>query len=222
MWWRALSLLPSAVERSWTADFVGQRTVTALENHVKQQMTMGKRYARYCSIVQSSGMGKSRLLDEFAKEHFLIPINLRPKGGEGVSCPFHLYGLSNSSVRSPPADDQVREFLTSPQCYRNKDAKESSRSGRAVSSKHSFASPRRPSRRWILPAVPVPLREKLELKSSGSSCQRGKLWAPQDLTESIFTKMLLSWQQMRQQIRYAVPVSFFQLFLTRWRSFAGC
>ena len=50
----------------------------ALKTHVSQQMKMGKAYARYCSIVQSSGMGKSRLLDEFSKEHFLIPINLRP------------------------------------------------------------------------------------------------------------------------------------------------
>ncbi|KAH9009201.1 hypothetical protein EDB83DRAFT_2234923 [Lactarius deliciosus] len=72
---------------------------------------MGKRYARYCSIVQSSGMGKSRLLDEFSKEHFLIPINLRPKDSEGVL---------------PPADDEVREFLTNNQEYQGRNISESS------------------------------------------------------------------------------------------------
>lgn len=51
----------------------------------------------YCSIVQSSGMGKSRLLDEFARGHFVIPINLRPAMSDGF----------------PPADGEVRDFLLS-------------------------------------------------------------------------------------------------------------
>ena len=33
-------------------------------------------YAPFCSVVQSSGMGKSRTVDELGKEHFSIPINL--------------------------------------------------------------------------------------------------------------------------------------------------
>ncbi|KAH9021093.1 hypothetical protein EDB83DRAFT_2320509, partial [Lactarius deliciosus] len=53
-------------------------------------------YGRYCSIVQSSGMGKSRLLDEFSKNFFLIPINLRASTDQGY----------------PPADSEVRNFLT--------------------------------------------------------------------------------------------------------------
>jgi hypothetical protein len=32
-------------------------------------------------------MGKSHLLDEFSKRHFLIPINLREKGSQGVLYP---------------------------------------------------------------------------------------------------------------------------------------
>ncbi|KAH9051513.1 hypothetical protein EDB87DRAFT_1541276, partial [Lactarius vividus] len=67
-------------------------------------------YAHYCSIVQSSGMGKSHLLDGFSKEHFLIPINLRPKDGKGY----------------PPADEEVREFLTSNREYQDKNRSESS------------------------------------------------------------------------------------------------
>ncbi|KAI0253963.1 hypothetical protein BJV78DRAFT_1280684 [Lactifluus subvellereus] len=54
-------------------------------------------YARFCFIVQSSGMGKSRLLDdEFSKSHFLIPINLRPENTRGFL----------------PPDVAVRVFLT--------------------------------------------------------------------------------------------------------------
>jgi hypothetical protein len=34
-------------------------------------------YARFLAIVQSSGMGKSRMIDEFSKTHFVIPFNLR-------------------------------------------------------------------------------------------------------------------------------------------------
>ncbi|KAH9081566.1 hypothetical protein EDB83DRAFT_2214337 [Lactarius deliciosus] len=53
-------------------------------------------YGPYCSIVQSSGMGKSRLLDEFSKTHFLIPINLCRKEANGF----------------PPPDDAIRNLLT--------------------------------------------------------------------------------------------------------------
>jgi hypothetical protein len=39
-------------------------------------------YARLLPIVQSSGMGKSRLIDELSKKHFVVPINLR-EGNHG-------------------------------------------------------------------------------------------------------------------------------------------
>ena len=60
--------------------------MNALERHI-QKVLKRVLYASYCSIVQSSGMGKSRLLDEFSKRHFLIPINLREKGSQGVLYP---------------------------------------------------------------------------------------------------------------------------------------
>jgi hypothetical protein len=34
-------------------------------------------YVRVLAIVQSSGMGKSRMIDELSKDHFVIPLNLR-------------------------------------------------------------------------------------------------------------------------------------------------
>jgi len=94
-----------AIEDSWTAAFVGTSPLKGLKEHVVEQLNLGKSkatkpaYGRYCSIVQSSGMGKSRLLDELSKEFFLIPINLRPSNGRGLS--FHLYfrGPPNLSYR---------------------------------------------------------------------------------------------------------------------------
>ncbi|KAI0267789.1 hypothetical protein BC834DRAFT_58548 [Gloeopeniophorella convolvens] len=69
----------------------------ALEDHIRRipnQVT--KRYGPFCPIIQSSGMGKSRLLDEFAKNHFSIPINLRGPNSKGF----------------PPPDANVRDYLT--------------------------------------------------------------------------------------------------------------
>ena len=53
-------------------------------------------------------MGKSRLVDEFARTHFLIPVNLRQefqKGHEGHG----LYRVSGF----PPPDIAARNFLIS-------------------------------------------------------------------------------------------------------------
>ena len=90
-----------AVKLSWTADFVRQDSLKALELHIQEQMLEVGAYARYCSIIQSSGMAKLRLLDEFGK-NFLIPVNLRPKDSKGMPCPLRLHGLSNPSLRLSP------------------------------------------------------------------------------------------------------------------------
>ncbi|KAH9168603.1 hypothetical protein EDB89DRAFT_1909184 [Lactarius sanguifluus] len=81
-----------AVVDSWTAKFIGKGPLQTLEKHIHEQMMLEKRYACYCSIVQSSGMGKSCLLDEFSKQHFLIPINLCLKDGGGFSLPMMKFG----------------------------------------------------------------------------------------------------------------------------------
>jgi hypothetical protein len=41
-------------------------------------------YAHYVAIVQSSGMGKSRTVDELGKKYFSIPINLREANSTGI------------------------------------------------------------------------------------------------------------------------------------------
>jgi hypothetical protein len=88
--------------------------IEALADHVSKQMKTPHMYPCYCSIVQSSGMGKSRLVDEFSKDHFLIPINLREEVTRGASRPFCFTFMVfyTRHLGFPPADDAVRNFLT--------------------------------------------------------------------------------------------------------------
>ncbi|KAI9452569.1 hypothetical protein BJY52DRAFT_1190234 [Lactarius psammicola] len=81
---------------SWEVPFIGIHALEALKLHIVEQKTKELSYDPYCSDVQSSGMEKSRLLDEFSKTNFLIPINLREKGAEDF----------------PPPDDAIRDLLT--------------------------------------------------------------------------------------------------------------
>jgi hypothetical protein len=82
----------SATEKSWKTDFVDQSVIEALEEHISLQLSLSasesegssaRPYARFCSIVQSSGMGKSRLLDQFSTTYFMIPVNLRSSEARG-------------------------------------------------------------------------------------------------------------------------------------------
>ncbi|KAI9449262.1 hypothetical protein BJY52DRAFT_1192720 [Lactarius psammicola] len=68
-----------AIEDSWTADFVDPSPLKGLREHIVEQLTKPSQppvYGCYFSILQSSGMGKLRLLDKFSKSYFLIPLNL--------------------------------------------------------------------------------------------------------------------------------------------------
>ncbi|KAF8271312.1 hypothetical protein EI94DRAFT_1720892 [Lactarius quietus] len=90
-------LQEEATMRSWETPFIGTRSLLALKRHVVGVASNSLSYGPYCSIVQSSGMGKSRLVDEFAKTNFLIPLNLRE-------------GSSNEGF--PPPDVVIRDLLT--------------------------------------------------------------------------------------------------------------
>ncbi|KAF8324798.1 hypothetical protein F5887DRAFT_1022029 [Amanita rubescens] len=86
-----------ATKDSWEHTYIGQAAEalwTHIGNHYKPRSDTV--YAQFCSVVQSSGMGKSRTVDELGKEHFSIPINLRDEQSSGY----------------PPADHEVRVFLT--------------------------------------------------------------------------------------------------------------
>jgi hypothetical protein len=61
---------------SWDIDYVGNAD-DLLYDHIKNYATKDSDFARYTSIVQSSGMGKSRTIDELSKKHLVVPLNLR-------------------------------------------------------------------------------------------------------------------------------------------------
>jgi len=83
-----MSLIYStATELSWTEPFVGD-AAEALWHHIKehhhQHPSGGSVYAHYAAVVQSSGMGKSRTVDEMGRKHFVIPINVRHPQSQGM------------------------------------------------------------------------------------------------------------------------------------------
>ena len=89
----------------------------ALWAHIKEFPTVGENvYAYSAAIVQSSGMGKSRTVDELAKTHFVIPMNLRDAASSGAFFSFLLGSILSlnclTALGFPPADDELRNFLT--------------------------------------------------------------------------------------------------------------
>jgi hypothetical protein len=82
--YRLLTIQFLATLESWKEGYVGAAH-KVLYNSISTQFQAGNRtYARYQAVVQSSGMGKSRMIDELSKDHLVIPINLRPPGSTGV------------------------------------------------------------------------------------------------------------------------------------------
>ncbi|KIJ59767.1 hypothetical protein HYDPIDRAFT_170633 [Hydnomerulius pinastri MD-312] len=89
-----------ATKRSWEREYIGEAADALwdhIQDHVKErpvddpnarQMqsrpTPPLQYcAQYAAIVQSSGTGKSRAIDELSKSRFVIPINLRDETATG-------------------------------------------------------------------------------------------------------------------------------------------
>jgi hypothetical protein len=74
--------------RSWERAYNGQ-AAKVLWTYIRDHYDPSgdSIYAHFCSVVQSSGMGKSRTVDELGKEHFSIPINLRVARSTGIFFP---------------------------------------------------------------------------------------------------------------------------------------
>jgi len=71
-----ISTLPrEATLKSWVIKYVGNAIVSLYE-HLVSYPKDEDNYARYTSIVQSSGMGKSRAVDELSKTHLYVPLTL--------------------------------------------------------------------------------------------------------------------------------------------------
>ena len=88
---RDLLLVSLAIEIAWTIQYRGEAP-TALWNRIKKAMKQAGQYARYLAIVQSSGTGKSRMIQELGRAHLVIPVNLRKSGEKGLSLFCHATG----------------------------------------------------------------------------------------------------------------------------------
>ncbi|VDC02248.1 unnamed protein product [Peniophora sp. CBMAI 1063] len=77
----------TATALSWDHPFQGSAH-KALWRHISKYATMNKSYySPCCSIVQSSGTGKSRCIDELSKEQLVVPMNLRHPEAGGFPAP---------------------------------------------------------------------------------------------------------------------------------------
>jgi hypothetical protein len=102
-----------ATLRSWSVPYKGNIAEVVyeyMESHNNPDF-----YARVLPIVQSSGMGKSRMIDELSKDHFVIPLNLR----DGESGRFFWRFISKFTPLTkltgyPPSDSQVRIWFKAP------------------------------------------------------------------------------------------------------------
>ncbi|RDX41439.1 hypothetical protein OH76DRAFT_1561574 [Lentinus brumalis] len=72
-----------AAVKSWNCDYVGPAAQVLIQT-IRREMTLKKNpYAHFAAFTQSSGTGKSRAVDELAKEVLCIPVTFGPlpKGG---------------------------------------------------------------------------------------------------------------------------------------------
>jgi hypothetical protein len=81
--------------------------LNGLIRHIEGQLDPGNQHGRYSSIVQSSGMGKSRLLEEFSK-NFLRYRSIRALQTLEVCL---ITGYFRHASPPAPDDNEVREFL---------------------------------------------------------------------------------------------------------------
>ncbi|KAG8710691.1 hypothetical protein FRC08_016827 [Ceratobasidium sp. 394] len=88
-----------ATEKAWRVPYVGS-TARLLRKAMDQMNTERglDDYANFLPIIQSSGMGKSRAVDEVARQVFTLPFNLRP---------------SEDDTGYPNGDPEIREWLSS-------------------------------------------------------------------------------------------------------------
>ena len=76
-------------KRSWNEQYVGQAWKILEEKVRDASKEDGFKYVRFFTLVQSSGMGKSRLIDEYSNHHIVIPLCLREDDETGeLSCIF--------------------------------------------------------------------------------------------------------------------------------------
>ncbi|KAI0250558.1 hypothetical protein BJV78DRAFT_1218537 [Lactifluus subvellereus] len=87
----------NATVQAWSSPFRGNAAdvlLVTISDYLNKQRVV---YARHTSIVNSSGTGKSRIVDEVARKILTVPMCLREDGSQGF----------------PPPDEALRGWLTS-------------------------------------------------------------------------------------------------------------
>ncbi|KZT00611.1 uncharacterized protein LAESUDRAFT_753114 [Laetiporus sulphureus 93-53] len=95
---------------AWSRNFYGtaHQTLYSSIERMNSSRVPEQLYSNYISIVQSSGTGKSRTVDEMARLVFTFPFNLRAEGYPGYAY--------------PAADSAIRDFLLEQGSERNYDS----------------------------------------------------------------------------------------------------
>ncbi|KAF9465579.1 hypothetical protein BDZ94DRAFT_1346066 [Collybia nuda] len=93
--------MTDVTEKAWKVKYVGNSDSVLVEalHAMNSERSRGAEYNNFMHIVQSSGMGKSRTVDEAAKIVFTLPFNLRP---------------SEDTTAYPPPHTVVRDFIVTP------------------------------------------------------------------------------------------------------------
>ncbi|KAJ7211187.1 hypothetical protein GGX14DRAFT_623762 [Mycena pura] len=89
----------SAVKEAWDCNYVGDFAEILVQAIDKALGSSAGGYSNLGSIIQSSGYGKSRMVDEVAKSRFTFPFNLRP-------------AEESASLAYPHPDNCVREYFS--------------------------------------------------------------------------------------------------------------
>ena len=87
----SLRVVQEAIVGGWNAPFIGTAHTTLARNiqgMFKEAMYYwpNRKYMTHASLTQSSGSGKSRLLDKVAETIFTIPFNVRDASDAGSEC----------------------------------------------------------------------------------------------------------------------------------------
>ncbi|PCH34752.1 hypothetical protein WOLCODRAFT_155409 [Wolfiporia cocos MD-104 SS10] len=87
---------------AWKAGYVGYGALRLIKTVKDIASNINGPYSNTMPIIQSSGTGKSRMVDEMAKSIFTLPFKLAPTGVDGATY--------------PASDAAIREYL----CHANK------------------------------------------------------------------------------------------------------
>jgi hypothetical protein len=103
-----------ATLKAWEVTYLGNSSQVLRVTINEMNRTRWKKpNMNFVPIVQSSGMGKSKTVDELAKFVFTLPFNLRAADQDGLSCfTCHAVHLHTHTVAGfPTADNKIRDTL---------------------------------------------------------------------------------------------------------------